>query len=86
MLDDCVKVVAISHMPTNGGLIQPAAEIGNVVKGSGAIYILDACQTVGQMPIDVKAIGCDVLTATSQKYLRGPRGVGFLYVNESLIE
>jgi cysteine desulfurase/selenocysteine lyase len=86
MLDDRVKVVAISHMPTNGGLVQPAAEIGEVVRGSGAIYILDACQTVGQMPIDVNAIGCDVLTATSRKYLRGPRGVGFLYVRGELIE
>ena len=86
MLDHRVKVVAISHMPTNGGLIQPAVEIGEAVKGSGAIYILDACQTVGQMPIDVAAIGCDVLTATSRKYLRGPRGVGFLFVRESLIE
>ena len=86
MLDGRVKVVAVSHMPTNGGLLQPAAEIGRVLRGSNAIYILDACQTVGQMPIDVAAIGCDVLSATSRKYLRGPRGVGFLYVREGLIE
>ena len=86
MLDDRVKIVAISHMPTNGGLIQPVAEIGKLTRQSDAIYILDACQTVGQMPIDVGAIGCDVLSATSRKYLRGPRGAGFLYVRESLIE
>ena len=86
MLDEQVKVVAISHMPTNGGLVQPAAEIGRVVRPSNALYLLDACQTVGQMPIDVADIGCDVLAAASCKYLRGPRGVGFLYVRKSLIE
>jgi selenocysteine lyase/cysteine desulfurase len=89
MLDRRVKIVAISHMPTNGGLVQPAAAIGKVLAGAGEakpVYILDACQTTGQMPLDVREIGCDVLSATSRKYLRGPRGVGFLYVREGLIE
>ncbi|HEY7030990.1 MAG TPA: aminotransferase class V-fold PLP-dependent enzyme [Thermomicrobiales bacterium] len=86
MLDDRVRVVAVSHMPTNGGLVQPAAAVGRVVRGSGAIYLLDACQTVGQMPIDVEEIGCDVLSATSRKFLRGPRGMGFLYVRRGLID
>jgi cysteine desulfurase / selenocysteine lyase len=85
LLDERVKVVAVSHMPTNGGLLQPAAAIGRVTREAGAIFILDACQTVGQVPIDVGEIGCDVLTATSRKYLRGPRGVGFLYVRRGLI-
>lgn len=89
MLDERVKVVAISHMPTNGGLVQPAAAIGRVLTAMGnarPIYILDACQTAGQMPLDIGQIGCDILTGTSRKYLRGPRGVGFLYVRRELIE
>jgi selenocysteine lyase/cysteine desulfurase len=84
MMNERVRVVAISHMPTNGGLLQPAIEIGKVVKDWPALYLLDACQTVGQMPIDVEAIGCDMLSATSRKYLRGPRGQGFLYVRDSV--
>lgn len=85
LLDDRVRVIAVSHMPTNGGLLQPAAEIGTLARQAGAIYILDACQTAGQLPLDVAAIQCDILSATSRKFLRGPRGVGFLYVREELI-
>jgi cysteine desulfurase/selenocysteine lyase len=85
MMDERVRVVAVSHMPTNGGLVQPAADIGAVTRDWPAIYILDACQSVGQLPIDVRQIGCDVLSATSRKYLRGPRGAGFLYVRDDLI-
>ncbi len=88
MLDERVKVVAVTHMPTNGGLVQPAAAIGRVIRASGvdAFYLLDACQTAGQVPLDVDEIGCDALSATSRKYLRGPRGVGFLYVRNSWVE
>lgn len=86
MLDERVRLVAITHMPTNGGLIQPVEAVGRVLaeSGSEAVYLLDACQTVGQMPIDVAKIGCHALSATSRKYLRGPRGQGFLYVNQEL--
>lgn len=86
MIDDRVKLIALSHMPTNGGLIQPVEQIGQVAREAGVLYLIDACQTVGQIPVDVKAIGCDILSSTSRKYLRGPRGVGFLYVRKEIIE
>ena len=79
------KLVAVTHAPTNSGLIQNVEAIGVMCRTEDVLYLVDGCQSVGQMPVDVEAIGCDYFSATARKYLRGPRGAGFLYVSDRVL-
>lgn len=79
------KLVAVTHIPTNSGLIQNVEEVGAICEANNIMYLVDACQSVGQIQVDVNKIKCDFLTATGRKFLRGPRGTGFLYVSDKIL-
>ncbi len=80
------KALMLTHIPTNTGVIQDVFIAGQLCKQYNCIYILDACQSVGQIDVDVQKINCDFLSVTGRKFLRGPRGTGFLYVSDEILE
>ena len=86
LADKAVKLISLPMLATNGGPLQPVEAIGAAAREAGVWFLLDACQTAGQMPLDVQRIGCQMLSATSRKYLRGPRGMGFLYIESYLCQ
>jgi len=88
MLDERVRIVAITHAPSQNGLLNDVVGIGDMLRihGSPAWYIVDACQSAGQIALDMGRIGCDVLSATGRKFLRGPRGTGFMIVSQRLLD
>jgi selenocysteine lyase/cysteine desulfurase len=84
--DQRPKLVCVTHVPTNSGLVQDVDAIGAACRKAEVLYLVDACQSVGQMPVDVRSIQCDFLSASARKYLRGPRGCGFLYVADRVLD
>jgi len=85
-MDDSVKLVSITHIPTGGGLVNPVRDIGRITRSARVPFLLDSCQGAGHTQLDVQDIGCDILCGTGRKYLRGPRGTGLLYVRKELLE
>jgi selenocysteine lyase/cysteine desulfurase len=86
LLDERVRLVSLVHVPTNSGQVAPVREVVELAHQAGALVLLDACQSVGQLDVDVDELGVDALTATGRKWLRAPRGTGFLYVRREVLD
>src|SRR5216683_348087 len=84
--DPRVRLLAVTWVPTNSGLMQPVETLGELAESAGVPYLIDACQAVGEIPVDVARLRCDFLSATARKFLRGPRGIGFLYVSDRALQ
>ena len=84
--DPRVRLLAVTWVPTNSGLMQPVEALGEVAKAAGVPYLVDGCQAVGQIPVDVATLRCDFFSGTARKFLRGPRGIGFLYVSDRALQ
>lgn len=83
--EDETAMVSLVHVPTQSGLVNPAVEVGRLCRDAGVVFVLDACQSAGQLPLDVHELGCGILTGNGRKFLRGPRGTGFLWMHPELI-
>ena len=86
MIDRDVAIVAVTHCPSQNGLVNDVAAIGSILDETDTWYIVDACQSIGQLPVDVAEIGADFVSATGRKFLRGPRGTGFLYASDAALD
>ncbi|MBL7849941.1 MAG: aminotransferase class V-fold PLP-dependent enzyme [Cyclobacteriaceae bacterium] len=79
------RLVSLTHVPTNTGLVQPVEEVGKLCRERNILYLVDGCQSAGQIPVDMKKIGCDFFSGTFRKFLRGPRGAGFLFISDNIL-
>ncbi len=79
------RLVSMTHVPTNSGLVQPIEEVGKMCRERNILYLVDGCQSAGQLPIDMKTIGCNFFSGTFRKFLRGPRGAGFLFISDNIL-
>jgi len=82
LITNRTKLISLTHVPSSSGQIAPVEKVGEIARDRGILFLLDACQSIGQLPVNFLQIGCDMATGTGRKFLRGPRGIGFLYINE----